>query len=150
MKIHELKLDIKYFDEVKNGHKNFEIRKNDRDYQIGDVLELKAYKNYKNGKKSHYIRHENDNILKTYNPDRADTITAKVTCILSNLEVNEGIDFMNFNPKVSLFEDEALPFLKAGWRYDWNYEYFLRVLKEYFHTDKLPDGHVVIGVEVIE
>lgn len=43
MKIHELKQDIKYFEDEKAGKKNFVIRKNDRDYQVGDVLELKAY-----------------------------------------------------------------------------------------------------------
>ena len=43
MKTHELKLEIKYFDDVKSGKKNFEIRKNDRDFQVGDILELKAY-----------------------------------------------------------------------------------------------------------
>lgn len=54
MKVHELKLDTKYFEDAKSGKKNFEIRKNDRGYQIGDVLELKAYKNYKN-EKNHII-----------------------------------------------------------------------------------------------
>lgn len=40
MKIHELKLDTFYFDDVKSGLKTFEIRKNDRDYQVGDLLSL--------------------------------------------------------------------------------------------------------------
>ncbi|WP_223804626.1 DUF3850 domain-containing protein [Lactococcus protaetiae] len=30
MKTHELKLDIKYFDDVKSGKMNFNVRKNDR------------------------------------------------------------------------------------------------------------------------
>lgn len=40
MKIHELKLDTKYFDDVASGKKTFEIRKNDRQFQVGDVLAL--------------------------------------------------------------------------------------------------------------
>ncbi|GAP05095.1 DUF3850 domain-containing protein, partial [Fructobacillus tropaeoli] len=34
MKVHELKLDEKYFVLVNNGLKTFEIRKNDRDYHV--------------------------------------------------------------------------------------------------------------------
>ncbi|WP_288846669.1 DUF3850 domain-containing protein [uncultured Fructobacillus sp.] len=43
MKVHELKLDEKYFDLVNNGLKTFEIRKNDRDYHVGDLLALSRY-----------------------------------------------------------------------------------------------------------
>ena len=32
-----------YFDAVFEGRKNFEIRRNDRDYQVGDVLHLEKY-----------------------------------------------------------------------------------------------------------
>lgn len=35
---HELKLNDKYFDAVKSGRKTFEIRYNDRDFHIGDIL----------------------------------------------------------------------------------------------------------------
>lgn len=35
---HELRLYDRYFDAVVTGKKRFEIRKNDRDYKIGDVL----------------------------------------------------------------------------------------------------------------
>lgn len=43
MKVHELKLDEKYFDLVDTGLKTFEIRKNDRDYRVGDLLALSRY-----------------------------------------------------------------------------------------------------------
>lgn len=38
---HILKLNERYFDSVANGIKTFEIRKNDRDYKVGDTLVLK-------------------------------------------------------------------------------------------------------------
>jgi len=43
MKTHELKLIQPYFNEVRNGTKTFEIRKNDRDFQVGDIVILKEY-----------------------------------------------------------------------------------------------------------
>ncbi|MGL4108341.1 DUF3850 domain-containing protein [Clostridium sp. LP20] len=47
LKIHELKILSKYFLAVKLGLKNFEIRKNDRDYHIGDIVVLQEYENEK-------------------------------------------------------------------------------------------------------
>lgn len=44
MKVHELKLDDVYFNDVRDGIKTFEIRKNDRDFQAGDLLALSRYK----------------------------------------------------------------------------------------------------------
>ena len=43
MKIHKLKLNAKYYEDSERGIKTFEIRKNDRVYKIGDVLELREY-----------------------------------------------------------------------------------------------------------
>lgn len=41
MKTHELKTDSHVFGAVARGDKTFEIRLNDRDYEVGDVLILK-------------------------------------------------------------------------------------------------------------
>lgn len=42
-KIHELKTLPKYFELVKMGIKNFEVRKNDRDFEVGDLLLLREW-----------------------------------------------------------------------------------------------------------
>lgn len=41
--IHELKTWPQYFQRVFTGHKNFELRKDDRNYEIGDTLHLKEF-----------------------------------------------------------------------------------------------------------
>lgn len=43
MKIHELKILPKYFEEVVKGDKTFELRKNDRGFEKGDILLLKEW-----------------------------------------------------------------------------------------------------------
>ncbi|MGN2371913.1 ASCH/PUA domain-containing protein [Clostridium cagae] len=42
-KIHELKILPKYFNAVLDGTKTFELRKNDRGFEVGDTLVLKEY-----------------------------------------------------------------------------------------------------------
>lgn len=44
-KRHELKILPKYFKDIVDGYKNFELRKNDRDFKIGDTLMLKEFEN---------------------------------------------------------------------------------------------------------
>jgi ASC-1-like (ASCH) protein len=41
--IHELKIDPEYFAAVRNGEKQFELRRNDRNFSIGDYLALNEY-----------------------------------------------------------------------------------------------------------
>lgn len=43
--VHELKILPQYYEEVKAGNKNFELRKNDRDYKKPDIVRLKAWEN---------------------------------------------------------------------------------------------------------
>lgn len=37
---HYLKTETEYYKAVENGVKTFDLRKNDRDYQIGDIIHL--------------------------------------------------------------------------------------------------------------
>ncbi|MEK5056036.1 ASCH/PUA domain-containing protein [Niallia sp. FSL K6-0212] len=43
MVMHHLKIQPEYFDSVSKETKSFEIRKNDRNYKVGDVLLLQEY-----------------------------------------------------------------------------------------------------------
>lgn len=43
MKKHELKTWPDYYYRIFTGQKKFEVRKNDRDFQIGDTLHLKEF-----------------------------------------------------------------------------------------------------------
>lgn len=43
--IKDIKCQTKYFYLVADKRKRFEIRKNDRDYRMGDILALKHYEN---------------------------------------------------------------------------------------------------------
>lgn len=43
MKTHDLKIWPVYFDAVASGDKTFEFRRNDRDFQHGDILHLREY-----------------------------------------------------------------------------------------------------------
>lgn len=47
-KIHQIKLARMYFDAVASGKKPFELKKNDRGYKVGDILELMEYADGKN------------------------------------------------------------------------------------------------------
>ena len=47
-KIHQIRLSSKYFDDVCSGKKSFEFRKNDRNYKVGDILEMTEFKDGKN------------------------------------------------------------------------------------------------------
>ncbi len=45
MKVHNLKIKPQYFKDVVSGDKTFEVRKNDRDFEVGDVIFLGEYEN---------------------------------------------------------------------------------------------------------
>lgn len=47
-KVHYIRLEATYFDDVAAGVKTFELQKNDRDYKTGDVLEMVEFKDGRN------------------------------------------------------------------------------------------------------
>ena len=149
MKTHKLKLDIKYFDDVKSGKMNFNVRKNDRDFQVGDVLELKAY-----GKPDYFTEKEEPSYLYTGNvlpwlscvESVADTITAKVTEIYSSAEYNSAYE----NSLYDDFDKHGITQSPVG-----GFPYIVieevhKILQDYFHADRLPNNHVVLGIEVVK
>lgn len=75
---HKLKLNQKYFDAVKNGIKTFEVRKNDRDFRIGDTLYLSETK-------------DNGEYVITELGLRVDPIKAIVTYILTRDDFPDGV-----------------------------------------------------------
>lgn len=63
--IHELKIWTEYFDAVVTGLKTFEIRKNDRNFKIGDVLKLNEYNPTKHKYTKVYVKKTISYILKS-------------------------------------------------------------------------------------
>lgn len=47
MKVHNLKIKPQYFKDVVSGIKTFEVRKNDRNFKVGDLMVLETYDNKK-------------------------------------------------------------------------------------------------------
>lgn len=101
MKIHELKLDTKYFDDVNIGLKKFEIRKNDRDFKVGDVLALSAFKE---GSYKHWVRYIRE--YESVDIHEADTILMVVRYI-TDYEQKDGYVVMGIEPYAQVtVEDE--------------------------------------------
>lgn len=48
---HDLKIKPEYFEQVQLGFKTFEVRKNDRNFQVGDKLLLKEWSGGYTGRK---------------------------------------------------------------------------------------------------
>ncbi|MFT8735673.1 MAG: DUF3850 domain-containing protein [Lentilactobacillus hilgardii] len=102
MKIHELKLDTEYFDDVKSGLKTFEIRKNDRDFKDGDVLALTAFE-YGHYVKKAIVGFSGNAVYDRATQQEAETIFFDVTFI-TDYEQKDGYVVMSIVPsrKVSL------------------------------------------------
>ena len=47
-KVHQIRLGVSFFDDVCSGKKSFEIRKNDRGYKEGDILEMMEFADGRN------------------------------------------------------------------------------------------------------
>lgn len=71
----------------------------------------------------------------------ADRLKTKITCVLSATEVNEGGE--------SAFENKLLPIIKSEGMSK-GYDDFIKALKNAFKSDQLPDGYMILGLEVEE
>lgn len=136
MTTHELKIDIKYFDDVKNGKKNFEIRKNDRDFQVGDILELRAYK------KDSFVfwrttpSENHDDYWQTCLKEKSDMIQVRVLWVSNILN--------NYN---KLLDDAGLVFSLDSMGLILEIE---TVIADFFDDEEKLAGYVVLGIEVVE
>lgn len=64
---HNLKTWPEHFKDVSKGHKTFELRKNDRDYKVGDILWLEEYLPEEKKLTGHYVKVEVTHILHEIN-----------------------------------------------------------------------------------
>lgn len=98
---HELKIWPEYFELLIKGIKNFEIRLNDRQYSIGDILILKEYDKKKDVYSGRTITKEIINIL----PNSPFLLPGYVLLILSPENTNEMTDnwyqFVHWFPEIS-------------------------------------------------
>lgn len=86
MTTHNLKTWSCYFTEVLAGNKTFELRKNDRDYKIGDILNLIEVDE---------INFELDMVNQTrHYPPTGRTCTAKITYILEGGQFGLDKDYV--------------------------------------------------------
>ncbi|MCL2677091.1 MAG: DUF3850 domain-containing protein [Streptococcaceae bacterium] len=143
MKIHELKLDTEIFPSVQSGLKNFEIRNNDRDYQVGDILKLKAFANEESADYESinvgYALSEHDfeggyDYWGNCDEYLADEVTAKVTEVYESEQWNRWYSYSEIGVYELPVKCKDVP----------------RVLRDYFKTDRLPEGYVVLGIEVLK
>lgn len=74
---HHLKIAKEYFDAVASGDKNFEVRRDDRGFQKGDVLHLHKYGKDRLGEYC-YLRGSRSETERG-----SDTISARITYILT-------------------------------------------------------------------
>lgn len=81
--VYQTRLAEMYFDDVVSGRKSFELRKKDKDYKVGDILEMLEFKNAKHT--GRVVKAEITYLLEDY------TGLADDYCILAIkvLEVNE-------------------------------------------------------------
>ena len=82
MKTHDLKLNTEFCDAVLNGEKTFEVRKNDRGFQTGDLIRFiptdgKSY-------------HSSDGTVREHAKHEISGHTYKITYILNGWGIKNG------------------------------------------------------------
>ena len=118
MKLHKLKLTQPYFNQVKyhngkveNFYKRFEIRKNDRNYQVGDLLLLIDYVDVYPNSESYYgdayFTEINYMLDSNYTIDNYVVLGLNPICLNKNGDdlLNNNIDY---KPFLNLTDEDCL------------------------------------------
>lgn len=136
MKVHKKKLDVQFFEDIESGKKKFEVRLNDN-YQVGDIVELKAYK------ADCYVRKDLNVYIGEASPlnggwlyckkSKAETIRVKILSVM-NAELYNCDEVRD--DVLVMFGSYDLRDVK-------------KVLSNYFKVDRLPKDYVVLEIEVI-
>ena len=137
MKTIELKQEPQYFNAQEVRIKKFELRKNDRDYQVGDILKLKRYHKdwgYLKSFKALSLSKGWDTFYKPCRKEEADTLEVQVKTILTAEQVNQ-----------LCWEKETLEAIERM-----EPEKVFEVLKAFFQTNQLPEDYVLMETEVLE
>lgn len=82
MKIHELKLSLEFCEDVYNNRKTFEIRLNDRDYRVGDIIRFVPY----------------DMVYQKVSEHPIENVTYEIKYILSGWGIKDGYVVMSISP----------------------------------------------------
>ncbi|WP_058207078.1 DUF3850 domain-containing protein [Lactococcus lactis] len=138
MTVHKKKLDFQFHKPVQTGKKPFEVRINDCDYQVDDIIELKAYGkccNYCDGKS--YKRYYSGNCSGWMNcyESEAETIRVKILRVIYPKQIN--YDLTHWVILSSSFGKINLGDVR-------------KVLKEYFNRKTLPKDYVVLEIQVMD
>ena len=72
MKLHTLKIKDEFYTDIIRGAKTFEVRKNDRDFQVGDLINFEVLPPNYDGKSKYYIEVPTDVFIITYVLTKAD------------------------------------------------------------------------------
>ncbi len=122
---HELKILPEYFSAVAKSLKTFEIRKNDRNYQVGDLLELKEWNDRKFTGDSvlmqvtyitDYAQKDNYVVMGIKSPRADSVVTAEnehleetMAIIRENerLRTQVGTDFFRYGELTTAYEEVA-------------------------------------------
>lgn len=86
MATHDLKIESRWFARVASGKKRSEIRKHDRDYQVGDVLRLFEVNEY-GSRKGHFVERDERGRFVNRWVD-TDPILARVTHVLPGAQAD--------------------------------------------------------------
>lgn len=108
MKIHKLKTIAPYFQQTKSKQKTFELRKNDRDYQVGHILLLMEW-NEEGQQSNNPIRGNytgNGFFVKISHILQGGIYGLDKNFVILSLEFLDGVEDLNYSIYANRTEDE--------------------------------------------